>query len=294
MALMKSVSLFLSSGRRASLARKQREERVEETPQTSANNARTRGRRRRQDNRNQGTGSGRMTEDNKPAGRSTTKVTHVKTSNTKLMESLRRQTHFTRLEVDALCKLYKRLVNSANTVIPVAAPVAPVAGITPVQSSGEGVDRIVFRELLHNTFDVITEEVLMDRIFCAFDKNNFGVIRLEDWIIGLSTFLRGTFEERTSFAFFVYDLNNDGYITREEMFHLLKNSLVKPPQEEDPDEGVRDLVELALRKMDCDRDGKISARDFHEAVSSEPLLMEAFGQCLPTDNSCQTFLSTLL
>lgn len=81
---------------------------------------------------------------------------------------------------------------------------------------------MVFRELLHNTFDVVTEEVLMDRVFCAFDKNNVGVIRLEEWITGLSTFLRGTFEERTAFAFFVYDLNNDGYITREEMFHLLR------------------------------------------------------------------------
>lgn len=84
---------------------------------------------------------------------------------------------------------------------------------------------MVFRELLHNTFDVVTEEVLMDRIFCAFDRGNVGVIRLEEWVTGLSGFLRGSPEERTAFAFFVYDLNSDGHISREEIFHLLRSQM---------------------------------------------------------------------
>lgn len=50
-------------------------------------------------------------------------------------------------------------------------------------------------------------------------------------------------------AFNVYDLNSDGYISREEMFQMLKTSLIKQPTEEDPDEGVKDLVEMALKKM---------------------------------------------
>ena len=33
------------------------------------------------------------------------------------------------------------------------------------------------------------------------------------------------------------------------MFQMLKNSLVKQPTEEDPDEGIKDLVELTLKKM---------------------------------------------
>jgi len=47
----------------------------------------------------------------------------------------------------------------------------------------------------------------------------------------------------------VYDLNGDGFISREEMFQLLKNCLVKQPAEEDPDEGVKELVEITLKKM---------------------------------------------
>lgn len=50
-------------------------------------------------------------------------------------------------------------------------------------------------------------------------------------------------------CFDVYDLNGDGYISREEMFHMLKNSLIRQPTEEDPDEGIKDLVEITLKKM---------------------------------------------
>ena len=50
-------------------------------------------------------------------------------------------------------------------------------------------------------------------------------------------------------CFAVFDLNGDGFISKEEMFHMLKNSLLKQPSEEDPDEGIKDLVEITLRKM---------------------------------------------
>jgi Ca2+-binding EF-hand superfamily protein len=47
----------------------------------------------------------------------------------------------------------------------------------------------------------------------------------------------------------VFDLNGDGFISKEEMFHMLKNSLLKQPSEEDPDEGIKDLVEITLKKL---------------------------------------------
>lgn len=122
-------------------------------------------------------------------------------------------------------------------------------------------------------------------------------------------------------CFTVYDLNNDGYISRDEMFHLLKNSLTSQPNEEDPDEGIKDLVEITLKKMvrynlifksiitnlycsalqydvcfhiffpqqDHDHDGKLSLMDFVTAVKEENLLLEAFGPCLPDLTAIYTF-----
>lgn len=122
----------------------------------------------------------------------------------------------------------------------------------------QGIDRNVFRELLHSTFDIATEETLMERIFVSWEKGNEGQpLRLEGWVVGLSVFLRGTLSEKAAFCFRVYDLNNDGFVTKDEMFTLLKSCLIKQPQDEDPDESVKDLVEIALRKFDVDKDGKV-------------------------------------
>ena len=50
-------------------------------------------------------------------------------------------------------------------------------------------------------------------------------------------------------CFKVYDLNDDGFITKEEVFNLLKNSMAKLQTEEDPDEGIKDLVDITIKKM---------------------------------------------
>ena len=107
-------------------------------------------------------------------------------------------------------------------------------------------------------------------------------------------------------TFRVYDLNGDGYISREEMFQLLKHCLIKQPAEEDPDEGIKELVEITLKKMvrnnfikqlviiknislltlkfqDVDHDSRLSLADFTASVFSEELLLEAFGKCLPDE-----------
>ena len=42
-----------------------------------------------------------------------------------------------------------------------------------------------------------------------------------------------------------------------------------------------------------DHDGKISFEDYETTVKEEPLLLEAFGQCLPSSESATAFLMTL-
>ncbi|KAJ8273322.1 hypothetical protein GJAV_G00100260 [Gymnothorax javanicus] len=129
----------------------------------------------------------------------------------------------------------------------------------------------------------------LDRVFHAFDKDNDGYVNVKEWAEGLSVFLRGTSVEKIKYCFDVYDLNGDGHISREEMFHMLKNSLIRQPTEEDPDEGIKDLVEIALKKMDHDHDGRLSYTDFEKSVREEDLLLEAFGTCLPDSKSILAF-----
>lgn len=82
----------------------------------------------------------------------------------------------------------------------------------------------------------------------------------------------------------MYDLNGDRYISKEEMFQMLQHCLIKGADEDE--DGVKDLVDLILKKLDEDRDGRVNEQDYTSAVSKESLLLEAFGQCLPNPRVC--------
>ena len=71
-------------------------------------------------------------------------------------------------------------------------------------------------------------------------------------------------------------------LAREEMLSLLKTALFSSGVEEDADEGIKDLIEMTMKKMDDDHDGKVSFEDFEISVKNNPLMLEAFGPCLPT------------
>ena len=47
--------------------------------------------------------------------------------------------------------------------------------------------------------------------------------------------------------------------------------------------------DMTLKKIDLDKDGKVSLEDFAGTVRKEPLLLEAFGQCLPEDHVVKQF-----
>lgn len=155
---------------------------------------------------------------------------------------------------------------------------------------GKKMERSQFRDVLHQKFDM-TEDILMDRVFRSFDKDSDSIVGLVEWVEGVAVLLRGTLSEKIAYAFMVYDLNGDGFISREEMFQMLKSCLIKQPSEEDPDEGIKDIVEITLKKMDRDHDGRLSLSDFEKSVTEEPLLLEAFGQCFPTEKCMYEFES---
>ena len=67
----------------------------------------------------------------------------------------------------------------------------------------------------------------------------------------------GSLDEQIQYCFSIYDLNADGYISKEEMLTMLKTCLVRQGLEEDGDEGVKDLIEMTLKKMDDDKECSI-------------------------------------
>ena len=64
--------------------------------------------------------------------------------------------------------------------------------------------------------------------------------------------------------------------------------------EEEGDEGVKDLIDMTIKKMDQDKDGRISFSDFEATVINDPLMLEAFGTCLPSNKAGLHFINSVL
>lgn len=57
------------------------------------------------------------------------------------------------------------------------------------------VDRVKFRDILHDHFSM-SDDYFMDRVFRAFDKDSDGFVSKEEWVLGLSVFLRGSLDDK--------------------------------------------------------------------------------------------------
>ncbi|XP_069111453.1 calaxin-like [Argopecten irradians] len=192
----------------------------------------------------------------------------------KCIEDLQRKSHFSIPEIEHLLKIHRKKATSHG------------------KTDKPKMERQKFSDLLHEEFKM-TDDVLIDRVFRAFDIDADGYLSEEEWVRGISIFLKGTMEEQIKYAFSVYDQNSDGFISREEMFQFLKNCLVNQQTEEDPDEGVKDLIEIVIKKGDYDHDSKISLKDYEKTVGEDYLLLEMLGPCLPSRKYANKFLHSM-
>ncbi|KAG4099011.1 EF-hand [Neocallimastix lanati (nom. inval.)] len=153
--------------------------------------------------------------------------------------------------------------------------------------SNEKIDRTRFRDLLTDDFE-IDDSLLMDRVFRCLDLDSDNYINHDEFMRGMSILLKGTIEEKMKFCFRVYDLNGDNYISKEEMYQMLKNTLIRVVEEDE--DGVKELVEIILKKMDIDHDGRVSEMDWYTTIEKDNLLLEAFGKCLANEKAIERYL----
>jgi Ca2+-binding EF-hand superfamily protein len=153
--------------------------------------------------------------------------------------------------------------------------------------TNEKIDRTRFRDLLTDDFE-IDDSLLMDRVFRCLDLDSDNYINHDEFMKGMSILLKGSIEEKMRFCFRVYDLNGDNYISKEEMYQMLKNTLIRVVEEDE--DGVKELVEIILKKMDFDHDGRVSETDWYTTIEKDNLLLEAFGQCMANEKAIEKYL----
>lgn len=92
----------------------------------------------------------------------------------------------------------------------------------------------------------------------------------QEFVAGLSAFSsRGNKEEKLRFAFKVYDIDRDGYISNGELFLVLKMMVGNNLK----DMQLQQIVDKTVMETDQDGDGKISFEEFTRMVETTDVSM---------------------
>ncbi|XP_046707384.1 Kv channel-interacting protein 4 isoform X2 [Silurus meridionalis] len=115
-------------------------------------------------------------------------------------------------------------------------------------------------------------------LFNAFDTDHNGAVSFEDFVMGLSILLRGTVQEKLNWAFNLYDINKDGYITKEEMLDIMKaiyDMMGKWTYPILKEETPRQHVEIFFQKMDKNKDGVVTIDEFIDCCQNDENIMRS-------------------
>ncbi|KAI7867260.1 calcineurin subunit B [Spinellus fusiger] len=105
----------------------------------------------------------------------------------------------------------------------------------------------------------IANNPLATRMIAIFDEDGGGDVDFHEFIKGLSAFsARGNQREKLQFAFKVYDMDRDGFISNGELFLVLKMMVGNNLK----DNQLQQIVDKTIMEADKDMDGKISFDEF--------------------------------
>ncbi|XP_015417746.1 PREDICTED: calsenilin isoform X5 [Myotis davidii] len=170
------------------------------------------------------------------------------------LEQLQAQTKFTKMELQSLYRGFKNECPSGL------------------------VDEDTFKLIYAQFFPQGDATTYAHFLFNAFDADGNGAICFEDFVVGLSILLRGTVQEKLKWAFNLYDINKDGYITTQEMLAIMKSIYDMMGRHTYPllrEDAPLEHVERFFQKMDRNQDGVVTIDEFLETCQKDENIMSS-------------------
>ncbi|KAI0079743.1 calcium/calmodulin-dependent protein phosphatase [Panus rudis PR-1116 ss-1] len=165
-------------------------------------------------------------------------------SQSQFMEDMQKRSNFNASELERLKKRFMKL-----------------------DSDGSGsIDRDEFLQIPQ-----IASNPLASRLIAIFDEDGGGSVDFQEFVDGLSAFSsRGGREEKLRFAFKVYDMDRDGFISNGELFLVLKMMVGNNLK----DGQLQQIVDKTIMEADKDGDGKLSFDEFVQMVSNTDIVKQ--------------------
>ncbi|KMZ65562.1 Calcineurin B-like protein 01 [Zostera marina] len=118
------------------------------------------------------------------------------------------------------------------------------------------------------------ENFFANRIFDVFDVDKKGVIDFGDFVRALNIFHpNAPHENKVNFSFKIYDLDNTGYIERQEVKQMVI-ALLFESEMRLTDEAVEAILDKTFSETDVNQDGKIDKEEWCNFVGRNPSLMK--------------------
>lgn len=140
----------------------------------------------------------------------------------------------------------------------------------------------------------LDDSPFVERLFILLDTNGDGVVDLHEFVTGLSLLCKGTIEQKLELSFKAYDLDGNGYISKDELASMFKSAWISAFQalcttygneelsKEDLNEFSEEMATLFSNKsfntLDLNGDGQISFEEFKEFAMSEPKITASLNE----------------
>lgn len=110
----------------------------------------------------------------------------------------------------------------------------------------------------------LKENPIAHRVLELFDTDGDGIISFTEFVTGLSIFSsKGNRAKKLKFAFDLYDIDKDGYISNGELFAVLSMMIGETSITQ---EQLQQVVDKTIRDSDSDEDGKLSFMEFSRVL----------------------------
>eukprot|EP01129_Flabellula_baltica_P002091 TRINITY_DN11944_c0_g1_i1.p1 TRINITY_DN11944_c0_g1~~TRINITY_DN11944_c0_g1_i1.p1 ORF type:complete len:196 (-),score=42.49 TRINITY_DN11944_c0_g1_i1:35-622(-) len=151
--------------------------------------------------------------------------------------------------------------------------------IATLQNSESGVvDKDTFSSaMVLGGHDVFADHEFIDALWNALDINHDHAIDVKELIIGFSVLSGDSMDRKLRLGFRVFDINQDGYIQRDELKVLLSAmSKMKYQNSEDLNAFIQLFVDQTFQQFDDNEDDQLSFEEFQKAALSNEEIMSFF------------------